>query len=659
MTYARPAILLLLATAPCGAAAQGVGELHRQPAVDAGDSVRAVHLANACFDLIASHPDSAQLLGHQAMRLARQTGSDHLRAMAHNSLGWLSVQQGAFNTAQHHLDSALLLFRRLDRPIEINAALNNLGWLAQYRGDLVVALGRFQEALAISEAGADSAGMAVLLYSIGSVHNSLNETGAAREHMARALELEEGLGRLSKQGICLMGMANSFLREDRKLAAIPLYQRAGELFAQAGDARNQGLVEENLGTLYHQDDPARAIGHMQQAAALYERIGSDPDRAHILNALGHAEMEAGRLDRALVHFQQGLGLAQQLGMQDLVMALTRSHAQWAAERGDSRATLAWYEAYMQLKDSLRGADTQREMARLRTAFETERKEKDNEVLRARNSEQEQMLRARDLQLHGSVAIGLLALAGVALLARNLRQKRRHLRVLDHLNHRLAHSHQEVMEVNALLEMKVLRSQMNPHFIYNCLNSAALMAQDGRSRETLAYLQRFARLLRTVLDHGVSDHVTADEEARFLEEYLAIESQRLRGLRYNITVGEGLREAGAKLPALILQPFVENAVWHGLSTKAGCRRLDIVMDLVGEDIVCNITDNGVGRAAPPSVAPHRSLGHQLSGERVRLLARRMKRKGAIEVEDIQDGAGNAAGTRVRLRFPYQPVIGPLP
>lgn len=651
-TLARSVILLLVALAPRTAPAQHTGQPGKQLQVAASDSSRAAQLANASFDLVKSHPDSAKLLGRQAMLLARRSGSAHVRAMAHNSLGWLAVQQGAFDSAQWHLDSALFLFRQLERPKEINAVLNNLGWLAQYRGDLVTALGRFKEALALSEAESDTSSSAVLLYAIGTIYNSLNEPGPAREYMSLALGLEQQLGRIGKQGICLMGMANSWAREDREEEAAPLYQQAGALFEQAGDTRNQGRVEENLGSLYSTDNPARAIRHLERAADLYASIGSEPDMAYIMNALGETEMGVGRFDRARKHFEVGLAIARRLGVMDLVMTMTRNHAKLAAARGNGQAAINWYERYVQLKDSLRGADMQQELARLRTAFETERKEKDNELLRARNSEQAQKLRARNLQFYGSVVIGLLALAGMILLAWNLRQKRRHMRVLDDLNHRLAASNKEVNEVNDLLEMKVLRSQMNPHFIFNCLNSAASMTHEGRNQEALAYLQRFAGLLRTVLDHGVSDRVTVEEEVRFLEEYLAIESQRLGGLQYTITVSDELREADAELPALILQPFVENAVWHGLSAKDGERRLEIDLGIEGGDIVCMITDNGIGRKANMPKDAHRSVGMQLTGQRVRLLARQMKRPGAIEVEDLKDELGHASGTRVRLRFPKE-------
>jgi sensor histidine kinase YesM len=307
--------------------------------------------------------------------------------------------------------------------------------------------------------------------------------------------------------------------------------------------------------------------------------------------------------------------------------------------------------YLALKDSVQGADTQRELARLRTAFDTERKEKDNALLRAQNSEQAERIRRNRQRMVGIAVIATLSTIAALLFYLNYRQKRQHALLLEDLNSKLANSNAEITEINGLLELKLLRSQMNPHFIYNCISSAARMTQAGQQLEALAYLQGFARLLRQVLDHSVDDRVSVEDEVDFLRQYLKLEAVRLDGLAFAVEVDPTLLDEDAEIPALIVQPFVENAVLHGLSDKAGERRIDVRFDRAGDRVRCTISDNGVGRKASGAHIAgnqdHRSLGMQLTRERLMLLTRRLGGERSVQVEDLIAVNGEPMGTRVTL------------
>jgi LytS/YehU family sensor histidine kinase len=188
--------------------------------------------------------------------------------------------------------------------------------------------------------------------------------------------------------------------------------------------------------------------------------------------------------------------------------------------------------------------------------------------------------------------------------------------------------------------------MNPHFIYNALGSAVELNDAGRASEATDYLRGFARLLRMVLDHSVGGMVGITEELEFLRHYLLLESKRVAGLTYAVEADPDLIDGDAELPALVVQPFVENAVWHGLGGKEGERSVHVDFTRNGAGIRCTITDNGVGRGRNGK-ADHRSLGMQLTEERLRLLARRIGGSGSMAVEDLVDADGRPMGTRVTL------------
>lgn len=617
------------------------------------DTLRADALARLCFNLIRTDPDSARLCGEEALALAKRIGNLRALGDAHNNLGWLEAEQGRLDSADAHLDRALAVFRRSGRPEHIAVTLSNKGWVAEKRGDQVGALHHFLDALEHSEVARDSASTSILLYSIGVAYRKTGDRAQALEFLERSATMERALGRTNKQAHCIVAIGNTYRELGDTLQALAHMEQATALYTALGDHHGLGIAAENTGDLLAPRDRAAALEAYQRARAHYDTLHSTTDLAYVLRSLGVLHLRMGQVTQAADALLAGELLAQGTGDAELRMNYAFSLAELAREQGDAAAVLAHMQHYLALKDSLQGADTQRELARLRTAFDSERKEKDNALLRAQNSEQAERIRTSQQRLIGIALIAVLALTAALLLFRNDRQKRRHAVLLEQLNRELADSNREIGEINGLLEMKLLRSQMNPHFIYNGLNSAARMTQAGQQLEALAYLQGFARLLRMVLDHSVNDRVTVQEEMDFLRQYLKLESMRLGDLSWTVDATPELLDEEVEIPALIVQPFVENALWHGLADKDGVKRVEVRFAAVGDGVVCTIQDNGIGRALAAAKGGrsegHTSLGMQLTDERLKLLGRRLSDQEAIRVEDLHDAQGRPSGTLVTVRL----------
>lgn len=614
------------------------------------DTVRADALARICFNLIRIDPDSARIVGEESLALAKRIDNPRALGDAHNNLGWLAAEQGQFDRADSLLNIALERFRRMGDPVYTSVVLSNLGWLAEKRGDSVRSVDLFQQALRLSEQAKDTASSSILLYSLGVAYRKISEYEESISYLQRSLDFERILGRKGKEANCAVGLANTYKAQGDTGSARRAYEQALVLFQALNDHQGWGIVEENLGDLDAEKSPRVALSRYAQALDQYRIINSAIDKAYVLQRIGTVQVNLGELRGAESSLKEGLALSRGAGDPQLEIDYELALGRLYAKQGDGDAAITHFERHVFLKDSLQGADTQRELARLSTAFETERKEKDNVILRAVNNEQATRLRNSQVRLLASIIVAGLVLIAALLLLRNFLLKRKHAAALEVLNERLALSNTEISEMNGLLEMKLLRSQMNPHFIYNCLNSAAQMTQAGKSAEALAYLQGFARLLRMVLDHSVNDTVTVEQELDFLRQYLNLESYRLNGLHFTLTADPELIDDLRTVPALIVQPFVENAVWHGLANKTGERSLTVHFGMVNDTIRCTITDNGIGREKAAwhqreAGSGHVSVGMQLTSERLKLLSRRLGEKGAIRVDDLSDNLGAPTGTRV--------------
>jgi len=209
-------------------------------------------------------------------------------------------------------------------------------------------------------------------------------------------------------------------------------------------------------------------------------------------------------------------------------------------------------------------------------------------------------------------------------------------------------------------LQSLRLQMNPHFLFNALNSIQQMILANEEMVATRYLSRFSKLLRTVLVHSDKETVTLKEELEILKMYVELESVRFKdSFTYSITCDEAIETEEIKIPTLLIQPFVENAIWHGLMHKENKRFLHISFTENDDFLQCIIEDNGVGRAKASEIKSlsgqdkqHTSKGIAVSEERLRTMKSSSGKPGSIQINDLVDTEGKGIGTQIIINFPIQ-------
>jgi ligand-binding sensor domain-containing protein len=203
---------------------------------------------------------------------------------------------------------------------------------------------------------------------------------------------------------------------------------------------------------------------------------------------------------------------------------------------------------------------------------------------------------------------------------------------------------------AITEMKALHAQMNPHFIFNSLNSIRELILQHENDKASHYLARFARLIRMNLDHSRHHFITLDQNIQYLHRYLEIEKLRFEHFIYTITVDKALDTTSIEIPPMLLQPLVENAIWHGLKPKDGDKKIDIRFIKQQNQLVCEIEDNGIGierSSAGKQQNTHHSVGIENIKDRIRLLNSKYHINCMLQITDISVDGNAASGTLARL------------
>jgi ligand-binding sensor domain-containing protein len=207
------------------------------------------------------------------------------------------------------------------------------------------------------------------------------------------------------------------------------------------------------------------------------------------------------------------------------------------------------------------------------------------------------------------------------------------------------------------ERMALRAQMNPHFIFNALNSIQHFITMEDEVSANYYLSQFAKLIRRVLENSKAPLVSLEDEITTLELYLALEALRFEGkFEYKINIDQAIDTYDVELPSMIIQPFAENAIWHGLMPKqGGTPTLTINFKKAEEHLICEIRDNGIGREAASKVSKSNLSEHQSTGisntvRRLSLMSKMENKVALVEIVDLKEGE-EATGTMVIVRIPF--------
>ncbi|MBK7882694.1 MAG: histidine kinase [Chitinophagaceae bacterium] len=212
--------------------------------------------------------------------------------------------------------------------------------------------------------------------------------------------------------------------------------------------------------------------------------------------------------------------------------------------------------------------------------------------------------------------------------------------------------QEIEQINQMLRSQVLKAQMNPHFIFNCLNSIQHFIIQNDAASAMSYMSKFSKLMRQVLENSTNENVPIADEMKTLTYYIELEQLRYNNsFKFEFSIDEQIDQLNTEMPSMLLQPFVENAIIHGFRNKNKPGFLKVILLYQHERILCIIEDNGIGRAAAAKFNITKNMSHKsraidINTKRISL----MQSNATIITQDLTDSDGNPAGTRVEINIP---------
>ncbi|MFB0938556.1 MAG: histidine kinase, partial [Urechidicola sp.] len=202
------------------------------------------------------------------------------------------------------------------------------------------------------------------------------------------------------------------------------------------------------------------------------------------------------------------------------------------------------------------------------------------------------------------------------------------------------------------KMTALQSQMNPHFLFNSLNSINNFVLKNEIEKASDYITKFSRLIRVILKSSSSLTIPLSEELGILALYVKLEQMRIKGgFEYIVNIGGDINLEEIKVPPLFLQPYIENSIWHGIMLVSTEKKIHLSIQKVDNKIQCEVTDNGIGidktnEESHKKINRRKFFGTQATEDRIKLLHRNIDV--AVDISDISDE--NSTGTKVTIIFP---------
>jgi tetratricopeptide (TPR) repeat protein len=558
-------------------------------------------------------------------------------ANAYNLQGIIWINLGENDKAIASLDSAVTWQKRVGNKVGLASSYGNMAVLYHQLGNYKRALECNYECLSIYEKLNNKLGIAQTLSNIAGIDFMQSEFEKAEQGYKQALDIYYNIHNRFGEANTLLNLAMVSDKRGKKREAITQFNRTILIFDSLKNDEGLASAYMGLGQLFKdQGEDDKALAMFLKALSLYEIIGNNHKGTEALGSLGAVYLKKKDYDKAIEYNEKFLKEAGKMRARPYQKDAMENLAEAYAEMGNFTKAYGYQLLLSRIKDSLYNEERARQMADMKVKYETQKKDQENLALMQKNEISNLQLGRTYYLLAGSmVLIILMALFAVLYLRQN----------------RLA-----AKQKNVELEQKVLRSQMNPHFIFNSLIAIQSFIYRSDPKTAGDYLSDFARLMRLILEYSREEIIPIENEVKTLDLYLKLQQLRFDNkFDFKIEVDESLSETSAGIPPMLAQPFIENSVEHGISKIERQGMIHVTFTKQDDFLKIIVTDNGPGISKTMELKKekgHKSLATTITQERLDILNRGSKKKISLKIGDLVNADGSIGGTKIEFGVPFK-------
>jgi len=541
------------------------------------------------------YPEAMQML-QKALEIAESSNNIQFQTRAYNQIGVIYRRIDENPQALDMHMKALQLAEEINDSLSLSKAINGMGNVSIAMERYHSAIEYFNRGLIISEQMNNVLGMAINTNNIGEAYMKLNELDSAMLYYFKSLDYNTQINSRVGQSICYNSIGTAYIAKQQNNLALDYLMKALEINQELEDRMLISVSYTQIGKTYLNDNlPGQAIIYLEKGLDMASKIGSKYT----------AEEAASLLSQA-----------------------------YEAKQFYSRS-LEYYKLATAFKDSILNEKNIFHMASVEAKYNSTLQQLQIDELNKEALLQKTVLSKQRSLLAATITLAILLIASAVLIffQGRLRSRYRNLR----------------------FQQRLLRSQMNPHFIFNALSAIQVFILENDMDKSSRFLAHFSKLMRHVLRSSNYEFIPIHEEVEMLQYYLKIQQLRFSPpFTFDIVIGEEIKKKKAVIPPMLIQPFVENAIEHGIKPLGDEGNLVIRILKNGNNMLLEVEDNGVGIDFNNQISSmekkHESLAIKITQERLSILEKDTNRKTKLEIFDKKRKDPFERGTIARIILP---------
>jgi len=580
---------------------------------------------------------------YKSLKIREEIGDKEGIAGSFNNIAVIYNNQGDVLKALEYHQKSLKAQQDVGNKEGIATSLNNIGFIYKNQGNTSKALDYYFKSLKMYEDTGDKEGIATSYNNIAAIYDSQDDLRMSFEYNQKSLRISEEVG--NKFGIArsLNNIGLCYSHQHDIPRAFEYYLKSLGIYEEIGDKSSVSTSLKNIGQLYKlQENFSKAIEYYTKSLQIQEEVGDKRIIAGILNELGNIYLKQKNYKQAAAYSKRALQIGQNIGNPESIRDASGNLGEIYSGEGKYKEAYQMHVLFKQMSDSVSNVETRKSTVKKEMQYQFDKKEA---ALKA-EQEKKDVLAAAEIKRQTVIknftfaGFGLAGIFSFFLIRSSNRRKKIAFDI-------------QVSEV----EMKALRSQMNPHFIFNSLYSIKNYVLENDRDQAARYLSKFADLMRLILENSREQAVPLEKDLAALELYMQLESLRFQNkFRYLIQVDPQIDQVYSLIPPLLLQPFVENSIIHGLpGVEGGLIKISVNKE---ENMMrCIVEDNGVGRnqfikVETGAIKKRESLGMRITQDRLHVINHLKNSKAAINILDLKDAENKLNGLRVELLLPLE-------
>lgn len=611
----------------------------------------------------AHDADKEYSYAEEAVDQALITKDTLLYARALDNLGLLYRYHQHYKEAMtYHIRAYELVEARAVEPLYKMIFANNTGVAARYNQEYDKAISYYLKALRLAEREGGLKDIAISSNGIGnSLLNIPNREEEALHYFEKSLESEKK--RNNSLGIAMnyLSIGDCYTRFGDYTKAREYFDKLLALNKKRKDSFGIAITYEFMGSSFIDEGKElnTAAYYFKKSLHQFKEMGDAHKQAELLLKLGDVEWKKKQWVEAEYFYRKSLAKAKEINQFGLIKENSLKLSEIMEQYRKPDSALTYYKQGTAYGDSINLHRQQTEIEALSRQYDIQKSEdkialleKDKTIQKTELNSQKQKLKKRKttLVLLG-LAFVLLLLMFIMYYRDNFYRKKADEKLIKSEREKIKAIHQRDL---ARAEIKVTQLRVNPHFLFNSLNAISYLVQSKQNVQAKKYLVVFSRYTRMVLETSKKQVISLGEELKLARYYLILEQNRFeKDLEFDVSIDDQAQIDKVTIPPLLLQPFIENAIWHGLLPSKGLLKLlKIKVNARPNGLSIQIDDNGIGRKAAMKKnsfkrhgKKHKSMGLEIIKERVALYNRSEAANIHYEIIDKTDEHGASEGTRV--------------